>query len=54
VACILGDRAVKAARQSDLPKSMRQITHDAPQYAEGTGVRLKVKARISPSSANVP
>jgi hypothetical protein len=28
VAFILGDRAVKAARQSDLPKSMFKIIHD--------------------------
>ncbi len=43
VAFILGDRAVKAARQSDLPKSVLKIIHDAPHYAEGTGVRLEVK-----------
>jgi hypothetical protein len=43
VAFILGDRAVKAARQSDLLKSMRKIIHDAPHYAERTGVRPEVK-----------
>ena len=43
VAFILGDRAVKAARQSYLPKSMLKIIHDAPHYAEGTGVRLEFK-----------
>ena len=43
VAFILGDRAVKAARQSDLPKSMLKINHDAPHYAERAGVRLEVK-----------
>jgi hypothetical protein len=43
VAFILGDRAVKAARQSDLPKSVRKIIHDPPHYAEGTGERLEVK-----------
>jgi hypothetical protein len=43
VAFILGDRAVKAARQSDLPKSVLKIIHDAPHYAGGRGVRLEVK-----------
>jgi Protein of unknown function (DUF3788) len=43
LAFIPGDRAVKAARQSDLPKSVLKIIHDAPHYAEGTGVRLEVK-----------
>jgi hypothetical protein len=43
VAFILGNRAVKAARQSDLPKPVLKIIHDAPHYAEGTGVRLEVK-----------
>ena len=43
VAFILGDRAVKAARQSDLPKPVLKIIHDAPHYAEGTGVRLEIQ-----------
>jgi len=43
VAFILGDRAVKAARQSDLPKSILKINQDAPHYAERAGVRLEVK-----------
>lgn len=43
MAFILGDRAVKAARQSDLPKSMLKINHDALHYAERAGVRLEVK-----------
>jgi len=43
VAFILGDRAVNAVRQSDLPKSVLKIIHDAPHYAGGTGVRLEVK-----------
>ncbi len=43
VVFILGDRAVKAARKSDLPKPVLKIIHDAPRYAEGTGVRLEVK-----------
>ena len=43
VAFILGNRAVKAALQSDLPKSVLDVIKDAPRYAEGTGVRLIVK-----------
>jgi hypothetical protein len=42
-ALILGDRAVKAARQSNLPKSVAKAIEDAPRYPEGTGVRLIVK-----------
>ena len=43
VAFILGDCAVKAARQSDLPKPVLKVIHDAPHYAAGSGVRLEVK-----------
>ena len=44
VAFVLGDRAVAAARQSDLPKSTLKLLDEAPKYPEGTGVRLVVKA----------
>ena len=44
VAFVLGDRAVAAARQSDLSKTTLKLLDDAPRYAEGTGVRLIVKA----------
>jgi hypothetical protein len=40
---ILGDRAVKAAREGTLPKSVVNMVEDAPRYTEGTGVRLLVK-----------
>ncbi|MGB7844575.1 MAG: DUF3788 family protein [Candidatus Acidiferrum sp.] len=43
VVFILGDRAVKAALQSKLPKSVMKAIEDAPRYTEGTGVRLMVK-----------
>jgi hypothetical protein len=43
VAIILGDRAVEAARESKLPKSVVKAIEDAPRYPEGTGVRLTVK-----------
>jgi hypothetical protein len=44
VAFVLGDRAVAAARQSDLSKTTLKLLDEAPRYAEGTGVRLIVKA----------
>lgn len=44
VSFALGDRALEAARQSDLSKSTLELLEDAPRYAEGTGVRLTVKA----------
>jgi len=43
VAFILGDRAVKAALQSDLSASVCKVIKDAPKYPEGTGVRLIVR-----------
>jgi len=43
VTIVLGDRAVAAARQSSLSKSVLKLINDAPRYAEGTGVRLIVK-----------
>jgi hypothetical protein len=44
VSFVLGDRAVAAARKSDLAKSTLKIIDEAPRYAEGTGVRLMVKS----------
>jgi Protein of unknown function (DUF3788) len=43
VAFILGDMAVKAAKQIKLPKSVSAAIESAPRYPEGTGVRLVVK-----------
>jgi Protein of unknown function (DUF3788) len=45
VAFVLGAKAVEAARHSKLPKSVIKIIDEAPRYAEGTGVRLEIKAR---------
>jgi len=39
----LGDKAVKAARQSGLPKRVLAILDTAKRYAEGTAVRIEVK-----------
>jgi hypothetical protein len=44
VSFALGDRAIAAARKSDLSKSTLKLLDEAPRYAEGTGVRLMVKA----------
>jgi hypothetical protein len=38
----LGDKAVKAARESGLPQHVLQIIDEAKRYAEGTGVRIEV------------
>jgi hypothetical protein len=43
VAFILGDKAVKAARQIKLPQPIVKVIETAPHYPEGTGVRLLVK-----------
>jgi hypothetical protein len=45
VAFVLGDKAIKAARQSKLPKAVLKIIDEAPRYPEGTGVRLEIAAR---------
>jgi hypothetical protein len=39
----LGERVVKAARESALPASILEVVDNARKYAEGTGVRLVVK-----------
>ena len=43
VAFVLGEKAMKAARECGLPTHVRKILEEAPRYAEGTGVRLTVK-----------
>lgn len=48
VSLILGDRAMKAARECKLPAKLVKILDGAPHYPEGTGVVLMPK-----SSANV-
>jgi hypothetical protein len=42
-AFVLGDRAVAAARSSDLPASVVEQIASARRFAEGTGVRLIVR-----------
>jgi Protein of unknown function (DUF3788) len=45
VALVLGDKAVKVARQSALPAHIRKMIGEARRYAEGTGVRITVQGR---------
>ena len=40
----LGERAVKAAHESDLPVSVLEVIDNAKKYAEGRGVRLEVRS----------
>lgn len=39
----LGEKAVKAAHEDALPASVLNVIDDAKKYAEGRGVRLKVR-----------
>jgi len=43
VSFVLGDRAVTAARASDLPKAVLKEIAEAKRYAEGTGIRLMIR-----------
>ncbi len=43
VSFALGDKAVTAARQSNLPPGVIKIINEAKRYAEGTAVRLEIK-----------
>ncbi len=41
----LGEKAVQAAHQSDMPDSVLSIIDSARKYAEGRGVRLDVRSK---------
>jgi hypothetical protein len=43
VAFILGDKAIKAARESNLPKRVIKLIDTAKKYPEGTLIRLDIK-----------
>jgi hypothetical protein len=45
VSFVLGERAVKAAHQSDLPPGVLRAIDGAKRYAEGTGVRFEIRDR---------
>ena len=40
----LGEKAVKAAHESDLPLAVLEIIDGSKKYAEGRGVRLEVRS----------
>lgn len=40
----LGEKAVKAAHESNVPAAVLQIIDSAKKYAEGRGIRLEVKS----------
>ncbi|MBZ5553090.1 MAG: DUF3788 domain-containing protein [Acidobacteriia bacterium] len=40
----LGERAVEASHHNDLPVSVLKVIDSATKYAEGRGVRLKVRS----------
>jgi len=41
----LGEKAVQAAHQNDLPDSVLSVIDNARKYAEGRGVRLEVRSQ---------
>jgi uncharacterized protein DUF3788 len=43
VSFALGEKAVKAAHESDLPIAILKIIDSAKKYAEGRGVRLEIR-----------
>lgn len=46
----LGEKAVKAAKESDLPAGVLEVIDSARKYAEGRGVRLEVRTAEDVSS----
>ena len=43
VGFVLGEKAVKAALESDLPDSILTVIDEAKKYAEGRGVRIEIR-----------
>jgi hypothetical protein len=44
VALVFGDKAMVAARQSNLSKKTIKLLDEAPRYPEGTGLRMVVQS----------
>lgn len=44
VSFAMGEKAVKAAHGSDLPKSILNVIDSAQKYAEGRGVRFEIRS----------
>ena len=42
---VLGEKAVKAAHESDLPDAVLTLIDGARKYAEGRGVRIEVRTK---------
>ncbi|HYG98193.1 MAG TPA: DUF3788 domain-containing protein [Terriglobales bacterium] len=42
VAFVLGDKAMRVARESKLPQRISKALDEAPRYVEGTGVRIEI------------
>ena len=42
VTFVLGDKAMKAARNTDFSPSVARIIAEAPKYPEGSGIRLEI------------
>jgi hypothetical protein len=51
VGVVLGEKAVEAAHQRDLPRSVLSLIDGAPRYPEGRGIRLSVGSRDELSAA---
>jgi hypothetical protein len=45
VAFVLGDKAMKAARECRLPARVVKMLDEAPRYPEGNGVRMEITQR---------
>jgi hypothetical protein len=45
VGFVLGEKAVKAARRSDLPDTVLSLIDQAKKYAEGRAIRLEVRSK---------
>jgi hypothetical protein len=47
----LGDKALKAAKESTLPRKVLKIIAGSKRYAEGTGIRLEIRNTADMQSA---
>jgi hypothetical protein len=45
VGFVLGEKAVKAAHESDLPDAVLTSIDSAPKYVEGRGLRIEVRTK---------
>jgi len=45
VGFVLGEKAVKAAHDLDLPDAILDAIDQAPKYAEGRGIRIEVRTK---------